>query len=132
MRFQDLKISTKLGIAFSALILAFVVSSSVVFTSLQSIDKASTSSQRSLALAAQAETMMGLILEQQNALRGYALSDDPAFAKVYQDNAAEFDKALDAFETKTTQAAQKERASSTCGPPWPTGAATSPSRPWRR
>jgi methyl-accepting chemotaxis protein len=110
MRFQDLKISTKLGIAFSALILAFVVSSSVVFASLQSIDKASTSSQRSLALAAQAETMMGLILDQQNALRGYALSDDPAFAKVYQDNAAEFDKTLDAFETKTTQAAQKERA----------------------
>jgi methyl-accepting chemotaxis protein len=109
MRFQDLKISTKLGIAFSALILAFVVSSSVVFTSLQSIDKASTSSQRSLVLAGQAETMMGLILEQQNALRGYALTDDPAFAEVYQDNAAAFDKALDAFETKTTQAAQKAR-----------------------
>src|SRR5690349_4950254 len=103
MRFQDLKISTKLGIAFSALILAFVVSSSVVFTSLQSIDKASTSSQRSLVLAGQAETMMGLILEQQNALRGYALTDDPAFAEVYQDNAAAFDQALDAFETKTTQ-----------------------------
>jgi len=109
MRFQDLKISTKLGIAFSALILAFAVSSSVVFISLQSIDKASTSSQRSLVLAGQAETMMSLILEQQNALRGYALTDDPAFAEVYQDNAAEFDKALDAFETKTTQAAQKER-----------------------
>ena len=109
MRFQDLKISTKLGIAFSALILAFAVSSGVVFTSLQSIDKASTSSQRSLVLASQAETMMSLILEQQNALRGYALTDDPAFAEVYQDNAAQFDKALDAFEGKTTQAAQKER-----------------------
>jgi len=109
MRFQDLKISTKLGIAFSALILAFAVSSGVVFASLQSIDKASTSSQRSLVLASQAETMMSLILEQQNALRGYALTDDPAFAEVYQDNAAAFDKALDAFEGKTTQAAQKER-----------------------
>ncbi len=109
MRFQDLKVSAKLGIAFSALILAFVVSSGVVFTSLQAIDKASTSSQRSLTLAGQAETMMSLILEQQNALRGYVLSDDAAFVAVYQDNAAEFDKALDAFETKTTQAAQKER-----------------------
>jgi len=109
MRFQDLKISTKLGIAFSALILAFTVSSSVVFFSLQSIDKASTSSQRSLVLAGQAETMMGLMLEQQNALRGYVLSEDPAFVAVYQANATEFDKALDAFETKTTQAAQKER-----------------------
>jgi methyl-accepting chemotaxis protein len=109
MRFQDLKISAKLGIAFSALILAFVISSCVVFTSLQSIDKASTSSQRSLVLAGQAETLMGLILEQQNALRGYVLSDDAAFVEVYRDNAAELDKALDAFETKTTQVAQKER-----------------------
>jgi methyl-accepting chemotaxis protein len=109
MRFQDLKVSAKLGIAFSALILAFVISSSIVFTSLLSIEKASTSSQRSLVLAGQAETMMGLILEQQNALRGYVLSDDAAFLAVYQDNAAAFDKALDAFETKTTQVAQKER-----------------------
>ena len=109
MRFQDLKVSAKLGVAFSALILAFVISSSIVFTSLQSIEKASTSSQRSLVLAGQAETMMGLILEQQNALRGYVLSDDAAFLAVYQDNAAAFDKALDAFETKTTQVAQKER-----------------------
>jgi methyl-accepting chemotaxis protein len=110
MRFQDLKISTKLGLAFGALILAFVISSSVVFVSLQSIDKAATSSQRSLILAGQTETMMGLILEQQGALRGYVLSGDPAFVAVYQTNAAEFDKALNAFETKTTQAAQKERA----------------------
>jgi methyl-accepting chemotaxis protein len=109
MRFQDLKVSAKLGIAFSALILAFVISSSIVFTSLLSIEKASTSSQRSLVLAGQAETMMGLILEQQNALRGYVLSEDPAFLAAYQDNAAAFDKALDAFETKTTQVAQKER-----------------------
>ncbi|MFZ0268931.1 methyl-accepting chemotaxis protein [Caulobacter sp.] len=109
MRFQDLKISTKLGIAFSALILAFVISSSVVFTSLQSIDKASTSSQRSLVLAGQAETMMSLMLEQQNALRAYVLSDDASFAAAYQDNAAELDKALDAFEAKTIQVAQKER-----------------------
>lgn len=74
MQFQDLKISTKLGLAFGALILAFVISSTVVFVSLQSIDKAATSSQRSLILAGQTETMMGLILEQQGALRGYVLA----------------------------------------------------------
>jgi methyl-accepting chemotaxis protein len=52
---------------------------------------------------------MGLILDEQNALRGYALSGDPAFVAVYQANAAEFDKALETFENKTTQTAQKER-----------------------
>jgi len=109
MRFQDLKVSAKLGVAFSALILAFVIASGVVFSSLQSIDKAATSSQRSLLLAGQAETMMSLILEQQNALRGYALNGDASFVQTYQDKAGEFDTLLNAFETKTTQAAQKER-----------------------
>jgi hypothetical protein len=41
MKYQDLKISAKLGLAFSALILAFAISSGVVFTSIQRIDKAS-------------------------------------------------------------------------------------------
>jgi methyl-accepting chemotaxis protein len=109
MRFQDLKISTKLGIAFGALILAFVISSGVVFTSLQRIDEASTSSQRSLALSAQAEELMTLVLEQQNALRGYALLGDSKFLDDYRTKGGDFDKALDAFEAKTTVAAQKER-----------------------
>ena len=109
MRFQDLKISTKLGLAFGALILAFVISSGVVFTSLQRIDDASTSSQRSLMLSAKAEQLMTLVLEQQNALRGYALMGDTNFLDDYHDRGGDFDKALDAFEAKTTVAAQKER-----------------------
>jgi methyl-accepting chemotaxis protein len=109
MRFQDLKISTKLGIAFGALILAFAISSSVVFTSLLRIDDASTSSQRSLTLSAQAETLMTLVLEQQNALRGYALLGQTDFLDDYRAKGDDFDKALDAFEAKTTVAAQKER-----------------------
>jgi len=109
MRFNDLKISAKLGIAFSALIIAFVVSSGVVFTSLTRIEEASVSTQRSLSLATQAEEMMTLVLEQQNALRAYALLGDADFAKAYKENAAQFDKALDAFEGKTTVAEQKAR-----------------------
>ena len=109
MRFQDLRISTKLGLAFGALILAFVISSSVVFTSLQRIEDASTSSQRSLTLSAKAEELMTLVLEQQNALRGYALMGDTQFLDDYHGRGDDFDKALDAFEAKTTVAAQKER-----------------------
>ncbi|AYV46438.1 chemotaxis protein [Caulobacter flavus] len=109
MRFNDLKISAKLGIAFSALIIAFVISSGVVFTSLQRIQEASVSTQRSLSLATNAEEMMTLVLEQQNALRAYALLGDAQFSQAYKDNAAQFDKALDAFEGKTTVAEQKAR-----------------------
>ena len=109
MRFNDLKISAKLGIAFSALIIAFVISSGVVFASLQRIQEASVSTQRSLSLATNAEEMMTLVLEQQNALRAYALLGDAQFSQAYKDNAAQFDKALDAFEAKTTIAEQKAR-----------------------
>jgi methyl-accepting chemotaxis protein len=49
--------------------------------------------------------MMSLILEQQNALRGYVLMGDDRRSPGLPDNAAgDFDKALDAFEAKTTQA----------------------------
>ncbi|PVM87578.1 methyl-accepting chemotaxis protein, partial [Caulobacter radicis] len=109
MRFNDLKISAKLGIAFSALIIAFVVSSAVVFTSLQRIEAASVSNQRSLSLATEAEVMMTLVLEQQNALRAYALLGDADFAKTYTESVDQFDKALDAFEGKTTVPEQKAR-----------------------
>jgi methyl-accepting chemotaxis protein len=110
MKFQNLKISTKLVIAFGTLILAFVVSAIIVLTSLTKIDDAATSSQRSLTLAAQAEAMATLAEEQQNALRGYVLSGDETSKQRYEKLRGEFDTALDAFEAKTTQAAQKARA----------------------
>ncbi|NQE62013.1 methyl-accepting chemotaxis protein [Caulobacter sp. RHG1] len=109
MRFQDLKIPVKLGIAFCALILASAISSGLVFTSLQKIDKASASAQHTLTLSAQGEQIMTLVLEQQNALRGYVTMGDPKFATTYQESKAEFDAALDAFEKKTILAEQRER-----------------------
>ncbi|MBI1684514.1 methyl-accepting chemotaxis protein [Caulobacter hibisci] len=109
MRFNDLKISAKLGVAFSALIIAFVISSGVVFTSLKRIDEASISSQRSLSLATEAEEMMTLVLEQQNAARGYVILGDASFAETYAKAKGKFDKALDAFEAKTTIPEQKAR-----------------------
>jgi len=109
VRFQDLKISAKLGVAFCALILASAVSSAVVFSSLAEIDEASISSQRSLALVAQAEAIMTQVIEQQNAVRGYAILAEPHLADSYAGAKADFDSKLDAFEAKTTQAAQKAR-----------------------
>ncbi|PIB94230.1 methyl-accepting chemotaxis protein [Caulobacter sp. FWC2] len=110
MNFQNLKISTKLTVAFGALILAFVASAVVVLLSLNEIQEASTSSQRSLTLAAQAEAMATLAEEQHGALRGYVLTSDPKQKQTYEAVGKTFDDALDAFEAKTTQAAQKKRA----------------------
>jgi methyl-accepting chemotaxis protein len=109
MRFQDLRISAKLGAAFSALILASAISSAVIFTSLQKIDESSISSQRSLSLMAQAEAIMTQVIEQQNAVRGYAVLGEPRLADNYANAKSAFDGQLDAFEAKTTQAAQKAR-----------------------
>ena len=109
MRYQDLRIPVKLGVAFCALILASAISSAVVFTSLKRIDDASISTQRSLSLAAQAEDIMVLVLEQQNALRGYVILGDPKFAKTYAESKDKFDTSLDTFEAKTTVPEQKAR-----------------------
>jgi methyl-accepting chemotaxis protein len=109
MRFKDLRMSAKLGVAFCAVILVSAVSSGVVFTSLKKINEASVSSQRSLALVAQAEAIMIQVIEQQNAVRGYALLGEPRLADNYANAKTEFDTRLDAFEAKTTVAAQKAR-----------------------
>jgi methyl-accepting chemotaxis protein len=107
MRFKDLRMSAKLGLAFCAVILVSAVSSAVVFTSLKKINEASVSSQRSLALVAQAEAIMIQVIEQQNAVRGYALLGEPRLADNYANAKTEFDTRLDAFETKTTVAARR-------------------------
>jgi len=109
LRFKDLKISAKLGVAFCALILASAVSSAVVFSSLAKIDEASVSSQRSLSLVAQSEAIMTQVIEQQNAVRGYALLGEQRMADNYLTSKADFDSKLDAFEAKTTIPAQKAR-----------------------
>jgi len=109
MAFKDLKIPVKLGIAFFALILASALSSAVIFSSLQKIDEASTGTQRSLTLNAQGEEIMALVLEQQNALRGYVILGDDSFAKTYAEAKDKFDARLDAFEAKTTVPEQKAR-----------------------
>ena len=109
MSFKDLKIPVKLGVAFFALILASAISSAVIFASLQKIDEASTGTQRSLTLNAQAEEIMALVLEQQNALRGYVILGDDSFAKTYAQSKDKFDARLDAFEAKTTVPEQKAR-----------------------
>ncbi|HWU80944.1 MAG TPA: CHASE3 domain-containing protein, partial [Caulobacter sp.] len=109
MRYQDLRIPVKLGVAFCALIVASAISSAMVFASLKRIDEASVSSQRSLALAAQAEEVMALVLEQQNALRGYVILGEPKFVDTYAQSKDKFDARLDAFEAKTTVPEQKAR-----------------------
>ena len=109
MRYRDLRISVKLGVAFIALIVISAISSATVFASLKKIEDASVSSQRSLALVAQAEQIMTLVLEQQNALRGYVILGDPKFAKTYAESKEKFDASLEAFEAKTTVPAQKAR-----------------------
>ncbi len=109
MNFKDLKIPLKLGVAFIALIIISAASSGAVYVSLEKIEDASVATQRSLTLSAQAEEIMTLVLEQQNALRGYVILGDPKFAKTYAEAKQKFDDRLDAFEAKTTVPAQKVR-----------------------
>jgi methyl-accepting chemotaxis protein len=107
---NNLKISTKLAVAFTALILAFVASSLVLFFSLQKIDKAADDAQRSLTLATKIETVMADMVDGQNSLRAFA-ANPTATQQVqdYADAKVAVDKGLDEFQAMTQDADQVQR-----------------------
>jgi len=108
---NNLRISTKLAIAFAAMILAFAASSTVLFFSLQKIDEVADSSQRSLTLAREIEIVMADMTDQQNSMRAFVAN--PAQVSQLQDYAesqAAVAKRLDAFESLTQVPEQKARA----------------------
>jgi len=85
MLMDRLRISSKLQLAFAVLIIAFLTSSGVVFTSIERINAAADRSDSSLVRSRQAENLLTLILEQTNALRGYVVKADPKFLATYQE-----------------------------------------------
>jgi len=108
---NNLRISTKLAIAFAALILAFAASSVVLFFSLHKIDQASDSTQRSLTLAREIEIVMADMTDQQNSIRAFVNNPTQVSQLAdYAEGKAAADKRLDEFEATTTVPEQKARA----------------------
>ena len=108
---NNLRISTKLAIAFAALILAFAASSVVLFFSLHKIQQASESTERSLTLAREIEIVMADMTDQQNSMRAFVANPTQVSQLAdYAEAKAAVAKRLDAFEATTTVPEQKARA----------------------
>ncbi|MDG2520206.1 methyl-accepting chemotaxis protein [Caulobacter segnis] len=110
MSFNNLRIRAKLVVAFGAVIAAFLVATGLILSSLSQLDTASTAALRGQLVAGKGEGLLKGVLEQQNAVRGYALLGDPAFLETYTEEKAAFDAALNDFEETTKLPAQKARA----------------------
>ena len=68
-----LKLSGKLIAAFAAVILVVILSGAYTYMSLNRLAVISESNAKNIQLAQEGEAMLGAIIQQENALRGYAM-----------------------------------------------------------
>jgi len=109
MSLGSMRLSARLNVAFAVVICAFVISSGVVFLSIRQMDTASTSSEASLVVSAQAQVLMTKVLEQTNAVRGYVIKGDPKFKDTYLESKTDFDKTLDKMDALSSDPEHKAR-----------------------
>ena len=106
---SNLKISAKLVAAFAVILLVFTVQSGALFLSLNANLDAAKKNNVSYQNSQDNDGILSELVEQQNAIRGFAATTDEQFLKRYADNAAKVDQHLAAFHGRTTQPAQRER-----------------------
>jgi methyl-accepting chemotaxis protein len=110
MNFKDMRISTKLISAFALILAVFTLSAVAVFFSLNTTVE---SAERNNVSNLNIQDVSGVLyyaVEQQNAARGYAATRNDEFLKNYEADAVALEKSLSAFQERTTNAEQKERA----------------------
>jgi len=104
-----LKLSGKLIAAFAAVILVVLASGAYTYWSLSTLATISESSANSIKVAQQGDAMLGAIVQQENALRGFAMLGRDELLDEYKANVAAFDKAADAFEKSSKLPDQLQR-----------------------
>jgi len=105
---NNLRISTKLMVAFAAMIIVMTVSFAVLFFSVQKMGVAANTSKRSLELMTTIETVMLNMTDTQNSMRAFVAN--PAEASQlddYAESLAKVGKGLDEFEATTDFAEEK-------------------------
>jgi methyl-accepting chemotaxis protein len=110
MNFNDMRISRKLIVAFAVILSVFVLSSLAVHGSLMGNLEAANKNNRSYHNSDSLNDTLAAVVEQQNALRGFAASGDAAFLDTYAKSGAEADDRLAAFRSGTTRPEQRQHA----------------------
>jgi methyl-accepting chemotaxis protein len=103
MIFNNLRIASKINLAFATLIFGVVISSALTYVSIQTMAATAARSGAALTLAGQADMLLTDVLEQTNALRGYVIKGEPKFLATYQESAADFDRTLNAISSSARQ-----------------------------
>jgi methyl-accepting chemotaxis protein len=110
MNFNDMRISRKLIAAFAVILSVFVLSSLAVHGSLMDNLEAANKNNRSYHNSDALNDTLAAVVEQQNALRGFAASGDAAFLDTYAKSGAEADDRLATFRSSTTRPEQRQHA----------------------
>ncbi|HVI34571.1 MAG TPA: methyl-accepting chemotaxis protein [Phenylobacterium sp.] len=87
-----------------------VTSNLVVFSQLRHIQELSQLKEIGNERTLELDIVKTGLVEQQNAIRGFAIGQDPSFEKTYREQVAATDAALDSFIAKHQAPAQRERA----------------------
>ncbi|MDY8108949.1 methyl-accepting chemotaxis protein [Fulvimarina sp. 2208YS6-2-32] len=109
MRINNISIARKLAIAFLAVIVAMSAANLFVFESLQTIEENAAMNQKSFDLTLDAEQMLETMIDQQNAVRGYLLSNEEGFIATYQKAKAAFTAHAESFRQNTVSEDQRGR-----------------------
>ena len=115
MSLQNIPISRKLAGAFAALIVIFAGVGTIVFANLGSLEKAAADKERSLRALELSQTLLTLVLEQQNAARGFAILGREEFYKTYAENGGKFFDTVSKFKDHSTSDEQLARADALAG-----------------
>ncbi|WP_363321745.1 methyl-accepting chemotaxis protein [Sphingomonas sp.] len=115
MSLQNIPISRKLAGAFAALIVIFAGVGWIVFSNLSSLEKAAADKERSLRALELSQTLLTLVLEQQNAARGFAILGKEEFYKTYAENGGKFFETVQKFKEHSTADQQHARADALAG-----------------
>ncbi|MET3825184.1 CHASE3 domain sensor protein [Sphingomonas sp. PvP055] len=105
----QLKLSGKLIAAFAAVILVVILSGAYTYVSLNKVAVISESNANNIHLAQEGEAMLGAIIQQENALRGYAMLGRDELLVEYRQNIAAFEIAAKSFESGHPLADQSDR-----------------------
>lgn len=104
-----LKLSGKLVAAFAAVIIVVIVSGAYTYWSLSTLATISESNANSIKMAQEGEAMLGAIIQQENALRGFAMLGRDELLDEYKANIAAFERAAKSFETGNPLPDQQQR-----------------------
>ena len=104
-----LKLSGKLVAAFAAVILVVVASGAYTYWSLSTLATVSDSNANSIKMAQQGEAMLAAVIQQENALRGFAMLGREELIGEYKQNIDAFETAAKNFEAGTALPDQQQR-----------------------